>query len=154
MVPRVKAVLAVVAIGATLGVAAGCGGSSADEAETPANAPTVVNSAPQTDSTGKTVPAPGASTSATTTGGGEASGGGGASGGGDVAAGKAKFDETCSGCHTNGGQQAGVGPKRAGLGLAKTRIEDQIKNGGGVMPAGLVSGTDLQNVVAYVLSIQ
>lgn len=145
---RVKAVLGIVAIGAALGVAAGCGGSSAGDAQTPSNAATVVNSAAQTDSTGKTVPAPGATTSA------PAGGGGGAAATGDVAAGKAKFDSTCGGCHTNGGQQAGVGPKLAGLGLAKARIETQIKNGGGPMPANLVTGTDLDNVVAYVLSIQ
>lgn len=149
---RVKAVLGVVAIGATLGVAAGCGGSSASDAQTPANAPTVVNSAAQTDSTGKTVPAPGAATAPA--GGTATGGGGGAAATGDVAAGKAKFNETCSGCHTNGGQQAGVGPKLAGAGLSKARIEHQIKNGGGPMPANLVTGTDLSNVVAYVLSIQ
>jgi len=148
MVSRVKAVLALAAIGATLGAVAGCGGSSADEAQTPAGAETVVNSAPQTDSQGKTVPAPGAATATTATG--EQGGGG----GGDVAAGKATFAETCTGCHPSDGQQAGVGPKLAGAGFTETRIHDQIVNGGGGMPPGLVSGQDLTNVVAYVVSIQ
>ena len=155
MVSRLTAVLVLVAIGATIGVMAGCGGSSADEAKTPANAPTVVNSAPQTDSQGKTVPAPGAATGGATTGGGATTeGGGGGGGGGDVAAGKTFFTQTCNGCHTNGGQQAGVGPKLAGAGLSEQRIHDQVVNGGGGMPPGLAKGQDLTNVVAYVVSIQ
>jgi hypothetical protein len=47
-----------------------------------------------------------------------------------------------------------VGPKLAGAGLSKQRIETQVKNGGGGMPPNLVTGKDFQNVVAYVVSIQ
>ena len=49
---------------------------------------------------------------------------------------------------------SGVGPKLAGAGLDEARVENQVINGGGPMPAGLVSGADLDNVVAYVVSIQ
>ena len=48
----------------------------------------------------------------------------------------------------------GVGPKLAGLGLTADRVKTQVENGGATMPAGLVSGDDLDNVTAYVLSIQ
>jgi mono/diheme cytochrome c family protein len=74
---------------------------------------------------------------------------------GDAAAGKTVFAGTCSGCHAqNGTAGGGVGPKLAGLGLSAQRIESQITNPVGSMPANLVSGTDLTNVVAYVVSIQ
>src|SRR5262249_28971914 len=55
-----RARLAVVAAGAAalVGLVAGCGGSSLDNASTPHNAPTVQNTALQTDSNGKTVSAP------------------------------------------------------------------------------------------------
>jgi mono/diheme cytochrome c family protein len=72
-----------------------------------------------------------------------------------VAAGKAKFVAVCSGCHLQAGTTAGgVGPKLQGLGLARTRIATQVMKGGGPMPGNLVTGADLDNVVAYVLSIQ
>jgi mono/diheme cytochrome c family protein len=101
-------------------------------------------------------PTPPATTStppATTTATPPATGGG----GGDaaaVAAGKTFFEGTCQACHTAGGTQAGVGPKLTGLGLTADRITNQIVNGGGAMPPGLASGTDLENVTKFVLSLQ
>lgn len=69
--------------------------------------------------------------------------------------GKALFEQTCGGCHMQAGTAGGgVGPKLQGMGLPQDAIVKQIENGGGPMPGGLVSGTDLQNVVAYVLSLQ
>jgi mono/diheme cytochrome c family protein len=136
----------IAAAGLVIGVA-GCVEPNPEEASTPKGAATVANSAPQTDSEGKTVPTPGAETT-----GGETTTAGPAEG--DVAAGKTFFEGTCQGCHTNLGQAAGAGPKLAGLGLSADRIRDQVVNGGAVMPAGLASGTDLDNVVAFVLSIQ
>ncbi|MFN8108411.1 MAG: cytochrome c [Thermoleophilia bacterium] len=150
------------------GVAAGCGGSSKSEASTPNGSPTVGNTAVQTDSKGNT------STSAIQT----PTGGGGstaapattsstpatsaastakapAAGAGDAAAGKTFFTSgPCQGCHPNGGTQAGAGPQLQGAGLTADRIKTQVQNGGGAMPGGLASGKDLDNVVAYVLSIQ
>ncbi len=77
-----------------------------------------------------------------------------AGGTGDVATGKTLFEGTCQGCHAKGGTEAGAGPVLAGGGRTAERIRDQVVNGGGNMPAGLASGVDLDNVVAFVLSIQ
>jgi hypothetical protein len=146
--------VAVMSSAALIGIGAGCGGSDSSASSTPGDATTIANNAPQTDSNGKTVPAPGAAaTPAADTG--VASGGGAAAAGGDVAAGKTTFEATCQGCHLAAGTQAGgVGPKLQGMGLDLATIKHQIMNGGGGMPAGLLSGTDLDNAAAYVESIQ
>lgn len=145
---------------ALVGIGAGCG-SGDSAAVTPPEAETMANTAAQTDSQGKTVPAPGADTGAATGGGAEAGGeakpaDGAAAGGaaGDVAAGKTVFEANCQGCHPAGGTQAGVGPQLSASKLDATGITNVIQNGRGAMPAGLVSGADLDNVVAYVDSIK
>ena len=139
---------------AALGLA-GCVESSEEEAQTPSGASTIMNSAKQTDSEGKTITAPAATApegGGSETGGGE---GGGGEAAGDAAAGQQVFAANCTGCHLNNGQDAGgVGPQLAGAGLDDATIRTTVENGRGPMPAGLVSGTDLDNVVAYVLSIQ
>ena len=119
-------------------VGAGCGGSDPNEAETPANAPTVSNAA-----------------EAPTDGGGEKP----AEGGADaeaVAAGKAFYEGagTCQGCHPAGGTEAGAGPKLAAAGLTAEGITKQIEAPMGAMPAGLATGDDLENVTAFLVSIQ
>jgi mono/diheme cytochrome c family protein len=153
-VRRLWAALSLVALVAALGLAAGCVESSEEAAQTPATAPTVANTAAQTDSEGKTVTAPaagGAATAPPETGG----GGGGGEASGDATAGLAVFESTCTSCHLNNGQDAGgIGPQLAGAGLDAQTIENQVVNGGGAMPAGLATGADLENVVAYVVSIQ
>lgn len=73
---------------------------------------------------------------------------------GDAAAGKTFFEGTCQGCHPAGGTADGVGPKLEGIGWDADQISNQVENGGGAMPPGLASGADLENVVAYVLSLQ
>lgn len=73
---------------------------------------------------------------------------------GDVAAGKTVFETKCQGCHTEGGTVAGNGPVLAGKGLTADAIATQIKTPRGSMPANLVEGADLDNVVAWVASIQ
>ena len=152
--------VAVVSSAALIGLGAGCGGSDSGAASTPGEATTIANNAPQTDSNGKTVPAPGGGAEAGAAAGGSAaadagaSGGGEAAAGGDVAAGKTIFEATCQGCHPAAGTQAGVGPKLQGRGLALAAIKTQIMNGKGAMPGGLLSGTDLDNAAAYVESIQ
>jgi mono/diheme cytochrome c family protein len=120
-------------VGAAVGVAAGCGGSDPDEAKTPTNAPTITNGQP---------PA------------GETTGDGEAGGEGDVDAGKATFEGACQGCHPAGGTQAGSGPVLADRGLTADAIRKQIVTPVGVMPANLVSGADLDNVVAFVAGLQ
>jgi cytochrome c5 len=149
----VWAALSLVAVVAALGVASGCVESSEEDAQTPAGASTVDNTAVQTDSEGNFVTAPPAGGGGETAPAeGEGEGGGEATG--DVAAGQEVFTQRCPSCHLNGGQEAGVGPQLAGLGLDAATIENQVVNGGGAMPPGLATGADLDNVVAYVVSIQ
>jgi cytochrome c551 len=148
------AISLVLIVAAAIGLA-GCVESSEEEAQTPSGASTVVNSALQTDSEGKTITAP--ASTAPAGGGGEQGGEGGGEEGdaGDAAAGEQVFAATCTGCHLNNGQDAGgVGPQLAGLGVDEATIKTTVENGRGAMPGGLVSGEDLDNVTAYVLSIQ
>ena len=140
---------------------AGCGGGET-AGVTPADATTIANTAPQTDSQGKTIPAPGAEAGSggmdtAAAGGADAGAGDGAAAGGaagDVAAGKAAFEANCQGCHPAGGTQAGAGPQLSATKLDAAAVKNQIINGKGAMPGGLVSGADLDNVVAYVESIK
>jgi cytochrome c551 len=153
IVRRLWAALSLVALVAALGFAAGCVDSSEEEAQTPAGSPTVANSAAQTDSEGNFVTAPPAEGGATAPEEGE--GGEGGEAAGDAAAGEATFASTCTTCHLNNGQDAGgIGPQLAGAGLDAETITATVMNGRGPMPPGLVSGADLENVTAYVLSIQ
>lgn len=159
IVRRSRVALLVVSLVAVLGLVSACVDSSEKDAQTPSNAATVTNTAIQTNSKGETITAPasgGATTGGSSTAGGSSTSGstsGGAAG--DVAAGKTVFAASCTGCHMGDGtQDGGVGPKLQGLGLDATAIKNQVVNGGGPMPGGLVSGTDLDNVVAYVLSLQ
>ena len=73
---------------------------------------------------------------------------------GTAAAGKQVFAQNCTGCHTALGTQAGYGPKLAGKGLSKAAIRTAVRTGPALMPAGLVEGQDLADVVAYVSSLQ
>lgn len=149
---------AVISSVALIGAGAGCGGGG-DAAVTPEDATTIANNAPQTDSEGKTVPAPGADTGAAAPsdaapadGAADGAAAGGATG--DVAAGKTVFEANCQGCHPAGGTQAGVGPQLSATQLDTAGITGIITNGQGAMPGGLVSGADLENVVAYVDSLK
>ena len=71
---------------------------------------------------------------------------------GDAARGQVIFKETCAGCH---GLQAegGVGPRLAGAQITVAAAKTQIDNGGGIMPAALVSGQRESDVLAYLESI-
>ena len=111
---RLWVALSLVAVIAAAGLLSGCVNSSEEDAQTPTNSPTVVNSAAQTDSEGKTITAPAATAPAGGGGGAESGGGGEASG--DVEAGLAVFAASCTGCHLGDGlEDGGVGPKLAGL---------------------------------------
>jgi mono/diheme cytochrome c family protein len=173
-VRRLWAAVSLVALLAALGLVAGCVESSEEAAQTPSDAPTVANSARQTDSSGEFVTAPaaeeaggeeGGATSGSATGGAATNGGEGGGGGegegegeaaaGDAAAGEQVFASICTTCHLNNCQDAGgVGPQLAGRGLEADYIATTIENGRGPMSPDLVSGTDFDNAVAYVLSLQ
>ena len=74
---------------------------------------------------------------------------------GDAAAGKTIFEAKCGGCHAGLGLEAGgIGPKLKGTALDLAAIKTQITNGKGLMPGGIVSGTDMADVAAYVMSIK
>jgi cytochrome c551 len=73
---------------------------------------------------------------------------------GSAAAGKRVFLATCGGCHAGGGTRAAFGPKIAGRGRSEAYVRETVTNGRGQMPAGLVEGQDLEDIVAYVLSIE
>ena len=135
-----RGAVAALAVAGLLGVAAGCGGDD-DSADQTTEAPTTTE-APATTAPPATTTAP-----ATTAG-----------GGGDAAAveeGQIFFANTCTSCHLENGTAAGgTGPKLEGAGLTEDQIREQVMNGGGAMPPGLAQGQDLDNVTAYVLSLQ
>ena len=163
---RLMAIASLVALVAALGLVAGCGDSGDEEAQTPTSATTVANSAAQTDADGNTVTAPDTDAPGDETGTApaeeptdtaaeEPTDTATAAPAGDVAAGKTVFAANCTGCHMGDGTEAGgVGPQLSGLGLETDFIRTMVVDGGQIMPAGLVSGADLDNVVAYVESIQ
>lgn len=72
---------------------------------------------------------------------------------GDAAHGQELFSENCASCHGEGGQGGGVGPMLAGNPISIADAQSRIENGGGVMPANIVSGQDLADVLAYLQTI-
>jgi mono/diheme cytochrome c family protein len=72
---------------------------------------------------------------------------------GDVQRGRTLFARNCAACHGTAGGGGGVGPKLAGAGLDAETVAATVQQGRGVMPAGIVSGQDQADVVAYVVSI-
>jgi mono/diheme cytochrome c family protein len=72
---------------------------------------------------------------------------------GDAYRGETVFQENCASCHGSGGKGGSVGPRLAGDTITLARVKAQIDGGGGTMPAGLVSGRDEEDVLAYVASI-
>lgn len=151
IVRRSRVGLIIVSLVAALSLITACGDSSDEDAQTPEGATTVANSALQTDSDGQTVTAPPAETETEAEGETETE----AASGGDAAEGEQVFAASCTGCHLNNGNDTGgVGPQLAGAGLDETAVKTIVENGRGAMPGGLVSGEDLDNVAAYVVSLQ
>jgi cytochrome c550 len=62
------------------------------------------------------------------------------------------FRQSCGGCH---GLKAegGVGPRLAGAHITLGAVKAQIDNGGGIMPAHLVTGGREDDVLAYLAKI-
>src|SRR6478672_7322012 len=71
---------------------------------------------------------------------------------GDATRGKVVFEQKCAPCH--GKQAEGkVGPRLAGTSLTVEQARAQIDNGGGIMPAKLVTGGAEADVLAYLKTI-
>lgn len=158
---KMKTTAALLAIMSIVGAGAlaGCNDTKGAEASTPAGSETLANTAVQTDEQGNTsttaAPAPGGATGADT-----ATGAAPAPGGeevkGDVAAGKAKFEATCQGCHPAGGTSAGVGPALAkNPNINPQHVRDMVTKGKGAMPPGLVTDPKEQDdLIAFLMSEQ
>jgi mono/diheme cytochrome c family protein len=71
----------------------------------------------------------------------------------DPLRGEQLFSQNCASCHGEGGAGGSVGPQLAGNDVSLEEARSTIENGSGVMPAGLVSGQDLENVLAYLETI-
>lgn len=71
---------------------------------------------------------------------------------GDQYRGETIFQRDCAGCHGDAGV-GGVGPALAGSGLAADDIAAAVQQGRGIMPAGIVTGQEQADAVAYVVSI-
>ncbi len=78
---------------------------------------------------------------------------GGAALAGDSSRGATVFQRACAGCHGDGGQGGGVGPTLVDAGLDAAAVSSAVQQGRGVMPAGIVTGQEQADVVAYVVSI-
>ncbi|MDX6593065.1 MAG: Cytochrome oxidase, cbb3-type, subunit [Gaiellales bacterium] len=77
---------------------------------------------------------------------------------GDPAHGQEVFAASCAGCHADAPGEASPFPGAPNLAdaapnLTEEQILQQIEQGGGAMPAGLVSGQDAVDVAAYILSL-
>ena len=62
--------------------------------------------------------------------------------------GQALFQDRCAQCHTTG-----VAPSLQGRAVSLDAARAQIENGGGGMPANLVTGQKLEDVLAYLETI-
>jgi len=74
--------------------------------------------------------------------------------GGGAEAGREVFVARCGSCHTlsDAGTTGTIGPELDGRALSVDRVEDQVRNGGGAMPAfeGDLSEEEIQDVSTYV----
>ncbi len=73
--------------------------------------------------------------------------------GGDAVRGEAVFARSCASCHGTGGAGGGIGPRLVDAGLLEASVASIVATGRGVMPGGLVEGTDAADVSAYVAKI-
>jgi mono/diheme cytochrome c family protein len=63
------------------------------------------------------------------------------------------FARNCATCHGEGGEGGGIGPRLMGRDVSIDEARSTIENGAGVMPGGLVSGQDLEDVLAYLKDV-
>jgi mono/diheme cytochrome c family protein len=78
-------------------------------------------------------------------------------GGGDTAAGREIFTSNCGGCHTlaDAGTTGDRAPNLDDIAPDEATVEEQVRNGGGGMPAfeGDLSDQQITDVSAYVASV-
>jgi mono/diheme cytochrome c family protein len=72
---------------------------------------------------------------------------------GDFYNGQTVFFQKCGACHGQNAQGTKIAPKLEGLQISLAVAKAQIDAGGGVMPAGLVSGRAESDVLAYLATI-
>jgi mono/diheme cytochrome c family protein len=73
--------------------------------------------------------------------------------GSSAARGEELFSENCARCHGDEGEGGGIGPALAGNDVSLDEARSTIENGSGAMPAGLVAGEDLEDVLAFLETI-
>ncbi|KAA0560527.1 MULTISPECIES: cytochrome c550 [Bacillaceae] len=66
---------------------------------------------------------------------------------------EAKYKESCVSCH-GGNYEGGAGPALKGTKLSKDEIKETIKNGKGMMPAGLVEEGNLDAMADWIKSLK
>jgi mono/diheme cytochrome c family protein len=68
------------------------------------------------------------------------------------------FVANCGTCHTlsDAGTTGTIGPSLDGIGVTTDRVEEQVRSGGGGMPAfeDTLSDEEIQEVAAYVVAAQ
>lgn len=73
---------------------------------------------------------------------------------GNVLQGRTVFETNCQVCHLSGGVEAGNGPVLAKMNLTEGAIRTQIDEPRNAMPPDIVSGEELDDVIAFVVSLQ
>ena len=72
---------------------------------------------------------------------------------GDFYNGQTVYTQTCAACHGPDGKGGKIGPRLAGTPIPLAVAKAQIDAGGSIMPAGLVSGQQERDVLAYLATI-
>lgn len=148
--PKLYSLAVALAIAAGAVGLTACVESDPDAADTPDSAPTVVNSAIQTDEEGMTI-----EQESVPEGEAEEAEEADLELSPEAEAGLVVFNQACTACHAEGGIGDGpIGPNLEGNGLTNEQIQNVINNGQGAMPGGLVTGQEFDDVVAYVEAIQ
>lgn len=148
--PKLYSLAVALAIAAGAVGLTACVESDPDAADTPDSAPTVVNSAIQTDEEGMTI-----EQESVPEGEAEEAEEADLELSPEAEAGLVVFNQACTACHAEGGIGDGpIGPNLEGNGLTNEEIQNVINNGQGTMPGGLVTGQEFDDVVAYVEAIQ
>ena len=148
--PKLYSLAVALAIAAGAVGLTACVESDPDAADTPDSAPTVVNSAIQTDEEAMTI-----EQESVPEGEAEEAEEADLELSPEAEAGLVVFNQACTACHAEGGIGDGpIGPNLEGNGLTNEEIQNVINNGQGTMPGGLVTGQEFDDVVAYVEAIQ